>query len=282
MRLNFFRMIKSEWKHPNMSRKSGVYLSIFLLFDIVLSSPFRSSKRLCRLFAQWNTLDLSYFSKAVGCSNETRLDEREKKNLFTLKRVHPIDSYSSLEDAHVLYLPEMNLLLIIASLLRLNVCGCCFLVVDFLRFASLMSTIIVIMPDAFFNKNIFRRATARTMTEIATWQKRLQIRIERKSFFFFNYLLFLPNTNMNNRSAENEQKPKRRTSIIRFGNRCRQILASTKQNNILRSACFFVFVFFLLIKFFSHRLSSLIINFIFLYLSKYLEKISGDYFQSID
>ena len=45
---------------------------------------------------------------------------------------------------------------------------------------------------------------------------------------------------MNNQPSpsENEQKRKRRASLIRFGNRCRQMLASTKQNNILRSARF--------------------------------------------
>jgi hypothetical protein len=47
---------------------------------------------------------------------------------------------------------------------------------------------------------------------------------------------------MNNpSSSENEHKPKRRASLIRFGNRCRQMFTSTKQNNIQRSAWFFVF-----------------------------------------
>ena len=43
-------------------------------------------------------------------------------------------------------------------------------------------------------------------------------------------------------SSENEQKPKRRPSLIRFGNRCRQMFVSNKPNHLLRSACYFLFV----------------------------------------
>lgn len=57
-------------------------------------------------------------------------------------------------------------------------------------------------------------------------------------------------SNMNNPSAssEIETKPKRRPSIIRFGNRCRQMLASTKQNNPLRLDYLFLIVSLFVIK----------------------------------
>ncbi len=61
---------------------------------------------------------------------------RQKKNLFTLKRVHHICSYSSFSDTHVLCLPEINLLLLIASPLTLNLCVYIFLFFFFFSFIS--------------------------------------------------------------------------------------------------------------------------------------------------
>jgi len=98
---------------------------------------------------------------------------------------------------------------------------------------------VIIMPDAFFNKNMMMKAMETTVPEIATWQRNDFNKNRTQISFLLPYFFFLkPKMNNPKLSSETEGKPKRRASIIRFSNRCRQMLASTKQNSILRSDYF--------------------------------------------
>ena len=178
------------------------------------------------------------------CSGtETRLDDR-KKNLFTLKRVHPIYARSSFKHTHVLYSPEINLLLIIASILILKCMRMLFISFSLNTWWTLSSSSWIYVDNNNNNNDGSSHLTKKTDLN----KNRTQISSAFPSTFLFsvNSTFCVPvvvvvverNSTM---SFENEQKSKRRSSLVRFGNRCRRMFSLTRLGTSTRFVSFHTF-----------------------------------------
>lgn len=127
-----------------------VCICCFLSLLVLLFLFGSTSKKLYLFFAYKNIFDPFYSNKADVHDNKTRLDGKT----FVHAKTRSFHSYSFIISirihSHIFFLnlSEINLLLLIALLLTSNVFIFYFLIVYFLRLASMMN--IIIISDVLF------------------------------------------------------------------------------------------------------------------------------------